>query len=68
MPMLLFTAMVQLKELPKTRLPLMLSVLATVKSGATVTVLPDVFDVTPLAVADAVFVTKPAATSLAVTV
>ena len=58
-PVLLLTVIVQLKEPPKARLLLTLLVLVTLKSGVIVTVLLEVFDVTPLTVAEAVFVTKP---------
>jgi len=54
---LLLVVIVQLKVPFCATLPLTLSVLVTVRSGGTLTVLLSVFDVTPLAVAEAVFVT-----------
>jgi hypothetical protein len=53
---------------PRTATLLVLFTFETVKSGAAVTVLLAVLEVTPPTAADAVFVTKPAATSPAVTV
>lgn len=66
--LVLLVVIVQLNELPKATLPLVSSVLVTVRSEGTLTVLLSVFEVTPPAVAEAVFVTEPVVTSPAVTV
>ena len=66
---LLVTVIVQLNVPPSGIVPLTLFDLLTVRSGIKYpTVSLSVFDVTPAAVAEAVFVTDPAATSAAVTV
>lgn len=59
---------VQVYVLPIAMTPLTLLLFTTVRSGARFTVLLSVFEVTPPAVADAVFVTDFAVTSPAVTV
>lgn len=65
----LLTVMVQLNELPSTTLPLALLVFVTIKSASErYMVRLVVFDVTPLAEAEAVFVTDAANISAAVTV
>jgi hypothetical protein len=60
--------MAQVKGVPRTPTLLVLFTFVTVKSGAATTVLLAVLEDTPPAVADAVFVTEPTATSPAVTV
>ena len=67
MPLLL-TVRVHVKGVPRTPRLLVLFTFVTIKSEAAVTVLVAVFEVTPPTVAEAIFVTKPAATSPAVTV
>lgn len=67
MPLLL-TVMVHVKGVPRTPILLVLFTFVTVRSGAAFTVLVAVFEVTPPAEAEAIFVTEPAATSPAVTV
>ena len=64
---MLLTVRVHVKGLPRTATLLVLSVFVTIRSGAAKTVLLSVLEATPPTVADAVLVTKPAATSPAVT-
>lgn len=65
----MFTVIVQLNDASRTTEPLTLLDLVTIKSAIwRLTVWLVTFDVTPLTVAEAVFVTKPAVTSAAVTV
>ena len=62
------TVKVHVKVLPMPVTSLTLLVFVIVRSAARFTVLLSVLDVTPLTVAEAVFVTKPAVTSAATTV